>query len=28
MNSDNRYYDDLEIRSPEAREGALLARLR
>ena len=27
MNSDNRYYDDLEIRSPEAREGALLARL-
>jgi phenylacetate-CoA ligase len=27
MNSDDRYYDDLEIRSPEAREGALLARL-
>src|SRR5690606_41686625 len=27
MNSDERYYDDLEIRSPEAREGALLARL-
>ena len=26
MNSDNRYYDELEIRSPEAREGALLAR--
>ena len=27
MNSDSRYYDELEIRSPEAREGALLARL-
>jgi phenylacetate-CoA ligase len=27
MNSNDRYYDDLEIRSPEAREGALLARL-
>lgn len=27
MNSDDKYYDDLEIRSPEAREGALLARL-
>jgi phenylacetate-CoA ligase len=27
MNSDDRYYDDLETRSPEAREGALLARL-
>ena len=27
MNRDDRYYDDLETRSPEAREGALLARL-
>ena len=27
MNSDDKYYDDLEIRPPEAREGALLARL-
>ncbi len=27
MNSDDKYYDDLENRSPEARDGALLARL-
>jgi phenylacetate-CoA ligase len=27
MNTDSKYYDDLEIRAPEAREGALLARL-
>ncbi len=27
MNQQDKYYDDLEIRAPEAREGALLARL-
>jgi len=27
MNQDSRYYDDLETRAPEAREGALMARL-
>jgi len=27
MNEDSRYYDDLETRAPEAREGALMSRL-
>jgi len=27
MNDDSRYFDDLETRAPEAREGALMARL-
>ena len=27
MNTASRYYDSLETRAPEAREGALLARL-
>ncbi|MBA3478511.1 MAG: phenylacetate--CoA ligase family protein, partial [Lautropia sp.] len=27
MTTDNGYYDELEVRAPEAREGALLARL-
>lgn len=27
MNTESKYYDDLETRAPEAREGALLARL-